>query len=194
MKLDDFKNNWKQLDELSTKSNINESEIQALVEKRDKKNRIKALMPELAMVLLYAYLIVFLTIFNYQFSSSFEKTLSWIAISTLLCQIGLIYFTARTFYKHMILHKSYSQTIDHLRIECEKLNKRYYLIIGLNLVILISCIILLPKIYSENPSFNQSLTAILIGVIILGLVSLKIYRYYKILILRNNYLMRKLKK
>jgi len=194
MNLDDIKKNWKEIDDLSKESNISDTEIQAMIQKRDRQNRIKVFIPEVIIILIYVYLIIMLILFNSQFSETLYKILSWISVLVLFLQIGLIYFTTRTFYKQMILPESYAQTIDHVIVECEKLNQAYYLILGLNFVILCLSIVLLPKVYSENPSFSQSLIAIAIGLIVLGFLSFKMYRYYKNLILRNNYLKRKLER
>jgi len=193
MNLDDIKKNWKEIDTSSTRSNLSAPDLKLLIEKRKKKNRIRMLVPEALIILLYLYLMMILIIFNHQFDSSILKALSWLDIVILICQVAVIYDTFRIFHNKMILSNAYHQTLELLESECEKLNSRYYLILGLNLIILLLCIILLPRIYSENPSIQQLFMATIVGVLILSYLSYRIYKYYKNLILQNNYLLKRLK-
>ena len=194
MNLDDIKKNWKDIDNASMQSPLSAADIQLLIKKRNKKTRIKIFIPEVLMIFLHIYLIVILIVFNHQFDSLLFKALSWLSVLILIGQSALIYFTSRIFYDSIKMSNSYNQTLNHLGSECEKLNRRYSLILALNLVILLLCIVLLPRIYSENPSVQQSFIASIVGGIIISYFSYRIYRYYKNLILQNNYLINKLQK
>ena len=185
MNLDNLKNDWKNIDNLSTNSALMDQDVHQIIKFRNQKNRIKSFIPEAILLLLNGYIAIMLIIFNHQFDTQLHQILSGLNLLFLLAQSILIISTIRLFNKKLTVSATYLQTLTSLKKECKNLNQRYYGILGLYVLILPLSILLLPKIYSENLSLQQIFIAYSIGLVILSFLSIKIYRYYKNLILRN---------
>lgn len=187
MNFDDIKSNWNNINKPSEKSRLTSQEIESIIKIKNKSNHIKSSIPEILIILTNLYLIIFLLIFNDKYDSQFLKALSFLSIIVLICQSGLIYSTIRIFNNKLKLSATYHRTIQEVENECKKLSQHYYTILGLGLVILFSSIILLPKIYSEDLTIKQILITYSVSIILFGYLSFRIYKYYKQLILNNNY-------
>ena len=185
MNLEDLKNDWESLN-LRDYSKLEDSDIQSIIKKRNKKNTLKAIVPEVIFMVIYLYLAIFLLIFNQQFSSHSYRVLLFVTVGILLFISGLIYSSIRLYNRNILLSESYNNSIKTLVQECKNLHQRYYIILGLSVVILISCVILIHKIYNEDPTLSQLLWSSFFGVLILGYLKFKLYVYYKRLIQNNN--------
>ena len=186
MNLEELRSEWQNSSHQSEQKLLSEADIKDVIAKRNKKYKIKSFIPEAIFILSYLYLAFFLLMFNSHFENLIYRVLVFSSIIILICQSGLIYSTVKLFNKKLLLTDSYKASIDNMMAECKKLNRRYILILGFSLAIFMSCVILIPKVYSENLSRNQILVTYSLGIIALGYLKLKMYRYYKRLIENNN--------
>ncbi len=186
MNIDDFKSDWKKMNQSDDLQHLSSESIQDLIKKRNSQDLFKSYLPEALFISINLYLVCFFIAFNNQLELDLYRGLSIFMIISLCVQSGLIYNTIRNFSKQLNLTDAYQHTIDHLKRECQQLNNRYYTILGLYMPILFLCIVLIPKIYSENLSLQSILITYAICIVIFAYLSLRIYRYYHRLITNNN--------
>jgi len=179
MDLDQVKKNWNKIEEFSdSSSTIRKEEVLRENNSKLPKFISRILRIEIVFSLIYLSIFFFFITFNKFFETPFLSVIFYLGVVLTLVLPIMNISSARQFYKSGELNKSYSETLVFFKEQCSRFVKFRYISLVLNLLLLLICIILIPRAYLENPSKNEIITTFIITGIGALLLSRIIWKYY----------------
>jgi len=155
MELDDLKNNWDKIDE-HAEASMNKNQLLEITQSSYLKNVRRIFIPEIFISAFYLFLLFFFVAFNKMFDNQTLKILSYLAMLLLLVLPILSLMGVYRFYQTGKLMNTYNETLSLFKKQCKQFINLQYLTTGLNMLLLLLCVILIPRIYSEELSNTQT--------------------------------------
>jgi len=187
MDLDKLKANWKSIEPLQSDDHpLNQQSLKRVIGKKYDKTFFKMAIPEVLVAALYLYLLVFILVFNRYFTGTWLQVLAIMAIVLLL---AIPIFSLTSFFRYYRTGKLAMPVVDALETlkkQGELFMKTQYLLLVLNLILMADLIVLVPIVYSENLDSIQKIVSVVIGAVIITILSILIWIYYKKKIARIN--------
>lgn len=195
MDLDNIKNKWNKISEFSEDNlPIDKEQLQKITRKNYSNSITKIALSEIIFSSVHLYLLVFFVCFNQYFETTIQQFLCYSAIGLAIVLPVLSLSNIYMFYKTGTLLDSYRDTLKQFKQQCERFKKLQYTIILLNILLLLICVILIPKVYSENLSNTQMTIAFIITCLLTVWLLFRIWKFYKKQIKRAEELLKNLNK
>lgn len=179
---------WKQMDEELT--SLSDEQLREVTRKSYNMNLLKIAVPELFLTVLYLFLLIFFICFNHAYEERIYKVLGYIAMILLTALPVMSMLSVRMFYRLGDTMSSYRETLTLFKKQCERFNQQKYVLMALNIILVLLCVILIPKVYSEYLSSATTVKSFIVSALFAMFFFRRVWRFYGSQIRKNEELLK----
>jgi membrane protein YdbS with pleckstrin-like domain len=180
MEMDNLKDQWNNIRPGKADEQVlQEDNLRKIMAKKHNRMLLKIVIPEILIAGGYLFLVVFMLVFFAFFQGPWLFSLALAAIVLLLAIPAISLGSLYNYYRSGTLDAPIGTILTNLQRKGQFFLKIQYLLFALNILLLADLIVLVPLVYSEQLSWQSKITATAVGIILLLLLSSRLWKYYQ---------------
>ncbi|MEM8508624.1 MAG: hypothetical protein AAF717_12380 [Bacteroidota bacterium] len=180
MELERLKEDWKSITPESGNGKLlSDAKLSEITKRRVKTNTYKVIIPKLLSSIPYFFGAIFLVAFSQFFDSQLMISIAILAV-TICALIPILNVFAIARYKRMVhVTSSVNETLVFVQKQGRQFIRLQYAIGLLNILLIALFVVLIPLVYSEELSPEETLVSQCVGMLVVAFFSYRVWNYYK---------------